>query len=489
MSEGKYWPIPSDWNGEDWACINLQWPNSPQFLGLLTGLLYTLTRGREYNGATGIIKDAQLVGWQIFDKNTPFIYCPGTDGGDGAQDGDGVPVCGGGATIYEESDAMGQTVTDVRIDEESGELVVEFGPCCVFRYPLTGLTGGDFPQPDEDDWPDLPETDPPQEFTACAKVSALWDVWVGVIDLILDRVAGGSTPWSVVNALKAEYPSVNFGLTNVLNAYTAAVGIVIEGLVEEVEGVDAMQEVLCQWERIPADDDAGLSSDQYDAAKNVVSSVADKYFTVFLYPLGFGWMQELWFYALSAIGKSDVKDITTGVEDTSQDCTCPGVGEAATTLMWNGEWSETGSNGVLSATVENGGLTLRVKLVANGDEFSAIRDFRPYLLPIGGAEVTSLKVGFEMLSGNLFEGWFEDACATREDTMKWEVGGFTSHEIVSYPGGNGYNDQEFPMKDEKFQLVENEGRCCPRNTDPDDVFEFLVHIVEVNGVATGRDIS
>lgn len=68
------YPIPNDWDGETWGCILIDWPNSPQWLGLLRGLVTTPVRGRFWDGATGSIIDAQNIGLEIQERN-PTVTC------------------------------------------------------------------------------------------------------------------------------------------------------------------------------------------------------------------------------------------------------------------------------------------------------------------------------------------------------------------------------------------------------------------------------
>jgi len=67
-------PIPDDWDGDDWACVIIEWPNSPQYMGLLRGLVTTPVRGRFWDGRTGSITDAQTVGLEIQERN-PVTSC------------------------------------------------------------------------------------------------------------------------------------------------------------------------------------------------------------------------------------------------------------------------------------------------------------------------------------------------------------------------------------------------------------------------------
>lgn len=67
-------PIPSDWNGQDWQCYILDWPNSVQWSGLLRGLITLPTRGRFWDGSTGSILNAQAIGREIENRN-PIMDC------------------------------------------------------------------------------------------------------------------------------------------------------------------------------------------------------------------------------------------------------------------------------------------------------------------------------------------------------------------------------------------------------------------------------
>lgn len=69
------WTIPDDWDGESWACVELQWPDSDQWRGLLRDLMYSLTRGRSWSKDTGTITAVQPVGWEVFNRNWPLIEC------------------------------------------------------------------------------------------------------------------------------------------------------------------------------------------------------------------------------------------------------------------------------------------------------------------------------------------------------------------------------------------------------------------------------
>src|SRR5512136_712361 len=70
-------PIPQDWDGETWQCVEVTWPKSIEYDALLIGFLSYLMRGRAYDERTGIITDAQAIGREIWDRNYPLQSCHG----------------------------------------------------------------------------------------------------------------------------------------------------------------------------------------------------------------------------------------------------------------------------------------------------------------------------------------------------------------------------------------------------------------------------
>lgn len=68
-------PIPDDWAGEDWACIQIEWPNSPLWIAMLNGWLSQSARGRTWNEETGSILDVQKIGREIWARNRALTSC------------------------------------------------------------------------------------------------------------------------------------------------------------------------------------------------------------------------------------------------------------------------------------------------------------------------------------------------------------------------------------------------------------------------------
>lgn len=68
----KY-PTPKDYEG-GWTCVQVQWPNSPEWLGILLGLLTTPMQGRYWDERTGSIKDAQALARLAFEKKLSLEF-------------------------------------------------------------------------------------------------------------------------------------------------------------------------------------------------------------------------------------------------------------------------------------------------------------------------------------------------------------------------------------------------------------------------------
>lgn len=68
-------PIPSDWDGTSWCSRVVCWPDSTLWNGILMGLFTSPQRGRFWDEKTGTITDVQVVGREIFDRNSDLEEC------------------------------------------------------------------------------------------------------------------------------------------------------------------------------------------------------------------------------------------------------------------------------------------------------------------------------------------------------------------------------------------------------------------------------
>lgn len=284
-AEGRgQWNIPQDWDGVSWACWQLYWPASDQWQNLLRAILYTLTRGRTWRADSGSIRDAQGTGWAIFDANVPLNPCAG------APQTAFAAQYGGGAIIESEDD-MGQVVTNVYV--AGGQLVVEYGPCCVRKYPISALgsdTGGPFVVDDEgkSEWsdPDVPygydvDPDTVSDDVVC-KVSAnlaraMRRVHDEIEDVVADVVA---IPWGPGRIAER------------LPEYTLDKGYLAEALALYVTAFTAggaLNLVLNKADQI----EQGIAHYLTSVVPRRYSISATDYLTIQMYLYGFGAWQEM----------------------------------------------------------------------------------------------------------------------------------------------------------------------------------------------------
>ncbi len=169
--------IPDDHNDDAWTCIQLDWPNSPMWLGILRGIITLFRRGRTWDGGSGSIASAQSIGEQIFDRNWPFRLCADTaDTASGQTGGLAALLAGQGSAIEIIEDDMGQVVTEVRV--ENGTLYVEYGKCCIQTFPLA--VGAEI------DVEILPPPAEQDDANLCGVANALVEKWKAVMSAAFD---------------------------------------------------------------------------------------------------------------------------------------------------------------------------------------------------------------------------------------------------------------------------------------------------------------
>lgn len=307
------WPIPRDWDGESWTCWAVRWPDSKEYRRLLTSLLFTLTRGREYDRHTGTITDAQEVGWLIFDGNTPLAAC--VDDATPTDVVERVRCIGGG------SGGKLRMVTRVYIDYETAELVVQDGQCCEQRFSLAFAVPPGYEWPDED-LPDLPGST--GEPTACTKAHAIMRIVFDMVDRLFDILPEAGGPSDFINNVRSAWPMVNFGDLALAAMYASGMTVSIQGLESETEDETVQQEMLCRVAQLFEDGQQPITDEQYSGIDNAVMSVARRHFTLLTYPTGYGSMRNVYSNALTAIGKSDTINLTKLLQPGSENCACPG---------------------------------------------------------------------------------------------------------------------------------------------------------------------
>lgn len=439
--------IPSDWDGNEWTCVKLAWPNSAQWLSLLAGLVTSPTRGRWYNEQSGTIKDAQEIGLAILDRNLPFTLC--NDAMPAPQTV--VEYLRGAGIVIMESDDMGQVVTDVTI--ENGVLKVWFGPCCVQSYVLGQSVTPITPSPGESGAIDFSDWATPPTFTGSGRAEALLGVLSGVIDIICDST-GSSTPIGVAREIIRAYPDIDFGDLDLLTATIAGVNVVAQGFCSELEDPALYQTIKADWAGILADQSGDLTQEQYEALVTAAETRAKQWFTLLTYPTAYSDMRSIISHVMRSLGRNDTSNLLAYAWDSESDDVSYPTSDPLAGMDWvtdydftqgqmgfvanaDGEWIE--GAGWRSLSINERQITLRGP--ATPDPLTGVMryvwmEFRNYTnhpFDVGVIEITNSSQGAVSsmppltpnalnASTNIFEAWFTHSFEiTADSTYKMQI--------------------------------------------------------------------
>lgn len=313
-------PIPSDWGGEQWHCIQLQWPDSREWDVILLGLLSYAKLGRIWDERTGSVRDTQQIGWAIWDKNAPFVACddcPDCPDCPPPQDCPDCPDSGGGTTgecltcsegaSDEGDEEMGQVVTDVQI--VNGKIRVFFGKCCYEDLDATGLTVDTSESiPDDIYDPLLP---PATTYSACGRAKAVHEAVVACTDAMWDQRLNPLV-WQWIGRVEDAVGVGNLSNNMIISGIEAALHLELFTGEETVFDESNMQRALCFMVESFEATNGDLSDTEWDAIKSA-------------YTAAFGiYTGSIWGYAVLAIGKGTLSRIAkAGAVNQTADCGCP----------------------------------------------------------------------------------------------------------------------------------------------------------------------
>ena len=309
-------PIPEDWDGVSWQCIEVQWPDSVQYRGLLLGVLSLLTRGRLWDESTGTIRDAQAIGWQIFNRNYPLTECTvcDSDNGDNGSVDNSSPyalgqIATGTPAAIDEDEEMGQVVTDVQII--GGKIRVFFGPCC-YR-DLEGIDlAVDTGEEVEDPYVPSDGSSDPNTYSACAKAWAVVDAIEAVLNAAYDVVGSSFLPWQWPGKVETAVDmNLNDKWTVALIIDWLGLGILITS--ENAFTEDDQQKSAQSLANVFANTPAGVPDEAtYEAVKNAIHTRGLVY-------------DGLIMSAIAALGRSNLDRIVKlgAREDLSRTCEEP----------------------------------------------------------------------------------------------------------------------------------------------------------------------
>lgn len=381
--------IPNDWDGEGWRCVKLYWPNSFEWSTVLLGLLSSMSRGRNWDRGSGIIRDAQSIGWEIWNKNYPLnaIACNGGNGEIGAET---VSPCGGGLVVGE--DNMGQVVTDVTL--ENGVLYVWFGPCC--KIEVGEISGASGPATTGVD-PTTPSTWP------CNKAYGMANNLDFVMSAGLPAMDVGYDLLLNFQAWRAALPQFQFAdysLTQAITVWmTDAAAINAEILTTEFP-----QYLACWWEGVMEPTD-NLSETEFSAMKAALtgfSATTKSFISYIMDSLGV-WTWQWW---------ANQAHLIVG------DCDCPEVSDYTGSVHFTGLFSAL-TPSEFTVEAHNNGKYIDVTWNAPSGPWQSDDDFQPGLL----CDVGVSNVIFEVypISGSNMptKDWVAGASCPETDPLLW----------------------------------------------------------------------
>lgn len=296
-------PIPQDWDGESWICVQIQWPDSIYWLALLNNALSEYMKGRQWNEQTGVIVDTQATGREIWERNQALTPC----------DGEPLPQEILEVIRYvgsccepegEESEMPGCLDLSTLIKIEEGQLWVK-DSCCewISVGSLAGLT--------EELGDDPLEPDPPV-YSACGKAYALSEILFSIGNNAWDEV--DNFPWQWIPHIEED---VGLDLDNKWLVTLVNQSVIMTGTGYERAGVlpsTGKDWLRAQIAALLSDDAAGITEDQYNDLRSMM--VSHQGIDPFL--------RNFWTYVFYALGWSKASDVTKlGATDVSEDCSEP----------------------------------------------------------------------------------------------------------------------------------------------------------------------
>lgn len=299
-------PIPHDWNGKDWLCLQVQWPDSIEYRALLAGFLSYLGRGRAYDEKTGTITTAQEIGWEIFNRNMPMHACVGQNQPEQPNIGE-LPCDWCYEGVNEECGDMGCCID--ALEWRNGEL----------WYRMCGkwdkVEGGQGLLVLPTDGDSVVETTDPatQENWACSKAKIIGDmVWLTAASLLAH--GDDADIWNIVGNVEEDT-----GLDLIdANVFATVVTWSLIDLAIDMQDVltdGNKQEFICRLAKVLDGSNNDLGDNQFSQIADVAKQVAAGS------PLARAFLVSV----VACIGLQEFRKYTRLAVLTEQDCTCPEV--------------------------------------------------------------------------------------------------------------------------------------------------------------------
>jgi hypothetical protein len=367
-------PIPGDWDGQSWTCIQVVWPDSDLWLGILAGLLTIPTRGRFWDERSGSILATQMIGREIDRRNLPFNPCEGetppSGGGNGGFSGDLIDAIG-------ECLAMNCSIPYGALKYIDGVLHFRY---CGEWYPVQGAASlGDIPLTGEDTTEDDDGWTPPEidggGYSACGKAEAVMAMVYGVIESIMDEY--GNASWTWWGHIKNDNPGVGMDAKWIVSA---CFGMVNQQGADAALGPEYDPDALdaSTWQSVKCLLAAQFSDTLPEPlGGNDVRALLMSYFAS---EWGIDILTNAIFQdALRGINRESFEQaIITGASYDEADCTCPDINDYTGGIRFLDTWdTATHPTWITYYQVSNNGKELLIEWSAPAGDYQSDDILRP----------------------------------------------------------------------------------------------------------------
>jgi hypothetical protein len=454
-------------------CISAEWAK------FVVGALTRLLRPDAWEGSESDVEVAMLtIERMIAQLAVPYDVC--TDEVDIAQPPPELVYVGGGT--IEDSD-MGQVVTEVFLDEDTGELVVRYGKCCERRWTLDDWRQAEGAAPSTPDGTVTSPTDPPATDVACQKAYYMANLTVEILQAAWEEFP--DTIYGFAAGLRDSYGRFDLSNWSIYKLYQELTLVwAAELLFLDVWKETDTQRLACLWYPLLNGDDYSFSRSEYDAISSAKRNVGN--------PVMEGLLAEV-FEMLNFSSYQMMAAEAQSVD--TYDCTCPG--ETSTgyeqPLQFNSVFDITGDGAVTYDVLDNGRVIDVSWDAPSGDNVQVnfridMKDLSPENYPASFTlKYTPLDADYQDLPLNYWTIAGAD-CGSKHPSgwADFDAGPSANWAAPdeTFIGRTRY-DSWSETSPADIQQFEVEARNCPETGAPARVFNFRVEIVEVDGISYG----
>lgn len=468
-------PVPSDWDGETFKCVEVQWPDSAEWFAILSGLITSMARGYTWRVFSKAENDAiKAIGRDIVYRNLPYRdCCTNGDNGD-SPGGDLPPYAVGSGGCGDCDDCEDDYMPGITwLEWDDGDLYMYFGPCC--RVLVEGEMNPGSSTPPDDPISDPPETPPSY---ACRRAWYMADTLIQVADKVVD-VGDDIIPWP--GAVMAAFPYIRFDVAYLTSALLKVGPVDVANDWQESDREYYRQVFACKFAPILNDDLNALTTTQWQAMLTVVGSAFGSEINLMLLD------------TIRAIGQGDLSDAgIAGAFDDTVDCECPpdtGGGDVGD-VVWSGSVTVTREDGTYTLLRRfNGGLSSEHEFITDTGNFKAVT-FNHALDISPGTELDDLLLAIEpVVPSNelLHTEWHTADCGhIDEDSLHGKLSDTDLiGRTITYTNGYVWLNESWSSPKTSLSWQTGEARSCPQEQTTNKIYRWYVHIARVNGVATG----